>query len=47
MAITLANGIKKRLFLLHIEVDIHNPAENTVQYMISMPLLVLFLCESL
>ena len=48
MAITLANGIKeKRLFLLHIEVDSHNPTDNTVQYMISVPLLVPFLCGSL
>ena len=38
---------KKRLSLLHIEADGHNPADNTVQYMISMPWLVPFLCGSL
>ena len=38
---------KKCLFLLHIEVDSHNPADNTVQYMTSVPLLVPFLCGSL
>ena len=38
---------KKRLFLLHTEVDSHNPAENTVQYIISVLLLVPFLCGSL
>ena len=38
---------KKLLFLLHIEVDSHNPADNTVQYIISVSLLVPFFCESL
>ena len=38
---------EKRLFLLHIEVDNYNSADSTVQYMISVPLLVSFLCGSL
>ena len=38
---------QKRLFHLHIEADSHNPADNSVQYMISVPLLVPFLCGSL
>ena len=38
---------EKRLFLLHIEVDNYNPADSAVQYMISVPLLVSFLCGSL
>ena len=29
MTITLANGIKQRLFLLHIEIDSHNSTDNT------------------
>ena len=47
MTITLANGIKQRLFLLHIEVDSHNATANTVQYMMSVLMLVMFLCGSL
>ena len=38
---------KKQLFLLYIEVASHNPADNTILYMISVPWLVPFLCESL
>ena len=47
MTITLANGIKQRLFLLHIEVDSNNSTANTVEYMISVLMLVTFLCGSL
>ena len=44
ISIKLTNGIKKHFSLLHIEVDTQNLAGNTVQYMISVPLLASFLC---
>ena len=37
----------KQLFLLQIEVDYRNPANNAVLYMISEPWLVPFLCRYL
>ena len=37
----------KQLSLLQIEVDYHNPANNTVLYMISEPWVVPFLCRYL
>ena len=42
-----AGNKKKRLSLLHIDVDSCNPVDNTVLYMISMPWLVPVLCGSL
>ena len=41
------NDNKKRLFLLHIDADSRNSANNTVLYMISMPWLVAVLCGPL
>ena len=38
---------KKRLFLLHIEVDSRIPADNAVTYMISVQWFVLFFPQSL